>query len=229
VPIFVQNDTVFSYTYCANITESITIKPLCKSEILRLLRKLDKKGEAVSENQTESAVNSWIKLGAALKRRTCEPFSHVSFVIYFLVAVIIIGGIGIWIELYAYLLPPSSPATPTVPLAPLRSAIVTFFPALTASACLQLIWAENEHKFLRSFGVLFLTLMTMAALIISPHAMGNGSALTVGILASLAALWAWWIANAEQKDFLDIDNDAPLGGKTTNAKLSGDLDGFKVV
>ena len=180
------------------------------------------------DNHTESAVNSWIKLGNALKRRTLEPFAHVSFVIYFIVAVVIIGGIGVWMELYAFFLPSAQPIASSEPLVPLRSAVVTFFPALTASACLQLIWAENDHKFLRSFGVLFLTLMTTIALLISPHAMGNSSALTVGIIASMGSLWMWWIANAKQNDFLDIDSDAPLGGKATDTELMGNLDGFNV-
>jgi len=181
----------------------------------------------VTEDHVKRQGSSWVELARELKKRTIEPLAHVSFVIYFVVAVIVIGGIGFWIELYAYLLFATPPAGQADPVSALRTAIITFFPALTGSACLQLVWAESHQKSLRAFGILFLCLMTVMALAISTNAVGNRSALVVGFVASIAALWTWWIANARQKDLLDIDPDAPLGGKQ-DASLSGDLDGFSI-
>jgi hypothetical protein len=146
---------------------------------------------------------------------------------YFLCAVILLGGIGFWIELYAFLIYDASPTAKIEQISSLRTSVITFFPALAGSACLQLIWAENHQKSLRSFGVLFLCTMVLTALAISPSAVGNRSALIVGFFSSLAALWTWWIANARQNDLLDINPDAPLGGNE-DAELEGNLDGFRV-
>lgn len=187
----------------------------------------EKKGVHVPENITKHHNSSWIELGRELKKRTLEPFSHASFVIYFVVAVIAIGGVGFWIELYSYLLHVTQTPEQTDPLASLRTAVITFFPALAGSACLQLVWAENHQKSLRAFGVLFLCLMTVIALAISPSVVGNRWALILGSISSIASLWTWWIANAKQQDLLDIDPEAPLGGDK-DAKLAGDLSGFTV-
>lgn len=181
----------------------------------------------MTEDHVKRQENSWIGLGRELKKRTFEPFSHASFVIYFVVAVILIGGVGFWIELYAYLLHARPPIEQADPLSALRTTVITFFPALAGSACLQLVWAENHQKSLRAFGVLFLCVMTVMALAISPNAVGNRSALILGFISSVAALWTWWIANAKQEDLLDIDPDAPLGGDE-DATLSGDLGGFTI-
>lgn len=184
-------------------------------------------GVHVSEDKVKRQNSSWIDLGRELKKRTFEPLSHASFVIYFVVAVIAIGGVGFWIELYAYFLHVTPLSEQTDPLAALRTAVITFFPALAGSACLQLVWAESHQKSLRAFGVLFLCLMTVIALAISPSVVGDRWALILGFISSIASLWTWWIANAKQQDLLDINPEAPLGGDK-DAKLSGDLSGFTV-
>lgn len=169
--------------------------------------------------------SSWIELGRELLKRTTEPLAHVSFVIYFFVAVIVFGGIGFWVELYAFLIYNVSPTVQIAQVTSLRTAVITFFPALTGPACLQLILAESHQKSLRAFGAFFLFAITLIALGISPEAVGNRSALVVGFFSSMAALWTWWIANAKQKDLLDVNPDAPLGGDK-DAALAGNLDGF---
>lgn len=185
-------------------------------------------GAHVADDHVKRQDNSWVLLWRELKKRTVEPFSHVSFVIYFLIAVIAIGGIGFWIELFDYAIYTTPHTEQADPLSSLRTAVITFFPALAGSACLQLVWAENHQKSLRAFGALFLCLMVIIALAISPNAVSNFSALAWGFISSIAALWTWWIANAYQTDLRDdIDPDASLGGDK-DAKLSGDLSGFTV-
>lgn len=177
----------------------------------------------------EHSNNSWAELGRELRSRSIDPLSHVSFVIYFFVAVVIVGGIGFWIELYGYAFSVIGDGVQLDPVTGVRTAVVTFFPALTGSACLQLIWAESNLKSLRAFGVFFLAITTVVALLIaSTKAVGNTGALAVGCLFTLASFWAWWIANAKQRDLLDINADAPLGGDTTDGSLPGDLNGFTV-
>lgn len=55
---------------------------------------------------SDKALSSWVTLWRELKKRTVEPFWHASFVMYFLVAVavVLVGGAGVWFEMHTYVL-----------------------------------------------------------------------------------------------------------------------------
>lgn len=101
----------------------------------------------------EEKFTSWKRLGRELKRRSVDPLGHVSFVSYFIVAVLIVGGAGIWTELRNYLIFVPTIELPNASLASLRTSAITFFPALAGSSCMQLIWAEDQERSLRAFAV----------------------------------------------------------------------------
>lgn len=174
----------------------------------------------------EGKFTSWRRLGRELRKRSSDPVGHFSFVSYFFVAVVIFGGAGIWTELRAYLNFVPTIDQPCPSLASLRTAVITFFPALAGSSCMQLIWAEDHERSLRAFAVAVLTALIVAIFFITPESVSDGAALAGGAVASILALWSWWIANAKQKDLLDPD--AATGGKATGGELPGDLDKFKV-
>jgi len=175
----------------------------------------------------EGKSGSWARLGRELKKRTVDPFGHFSFVGYFLVAVVIFGGAGIWIELRSYIFFVASDSVSYPSLASLRTAVATFFFALAGSSCMQLILAEDRERFLRAFAMVLLALLTMLIIFfVTPIGVTDLAALAVGTGACVVALWLWWIANAKQKDLLDPD--APTGGYVTSGVLPGNLDGFKV-
>lgn len=172
----------------------------------------------------ERAASSWATLFRELRKRTVEPVFHASFVMYFCVAVVLVGGSGIWFEMHSYLFYTPTPEQPLPSSSALRIAVITFFPALAGSSCMQLIWAEDLHKSLRAFSITALALLTGVVFTIAPSAVSNSAALSTGVVASIIALWTWWIANAKQRDFLDID--AATGKKDTDGDLLGNLDGF---
>lgn len=87
--------------------------------------------------------NSWVLLGRELLRRSRSPLQHFSFVAYFLVAVVGLGGIGIWLELEAM---SRVPQTTLNPLVSVRTALISFFPALAGTSCMQLIWSDESKK-----------------------------------------------------------------------------------
>ena len=180
----------------------------------------------MSANLIEGKYASWRRLRRELGRRSLEPCGHVSFVFYFFVAVVTFGGAGIWTELRAYLNFVPTPNQPDPSLASLRTAVITFFPALAGSSCMQLIWAEDHERSLRAFAVVILTVLLLAIFFLTPEGVSNGLAITGGLVASIIALWSWWIANAKQKDLLDLD--APTGGKAIGGELAGNLDDFTV-
>lgn len=182
----------------------------------------------MSATESEHRSASWAILGRELKRRTVQPAGHVSFALYFFVAVILLGGAGIWLELYSFMSHVATPDKPTASAAALRTAVITFFPALAGTSCMQLIWENDDFRSLRAFATSALVVLFLAALAIAPSTISTSAALWVGCLASCVAFWTWWIANAEQRGLLDLDPDAPMGKKDPNADLAGDLDGFTV-
>lgn len=174
----------------------------------------------------QESITSWVTLFRELRKRTVEPASHASYVMYFCVAVVLVGGSGVWLEMHSYLFFAPTPEQPIPSTSALRIAVITFFPALAGSSCMQLIWAENQHKSLRAFAITALALLTGVVIAIAPSVVSNSAALWTGVAASIVALWTWWIANAKQQDLLDID--AATGKKDTGGELPGNLDEFKV-
>lgn len=181
----------------------------------------------MSGNTTNNLSTSWKLLWDELWNRTKEPAAHASFVMYFLIAVVVIGAGGVWIELYSLLFLADTDCPSSSSVSGLRTAIITFFPALAGTACMQLVWAEDKNKSLRSFAVTALVLITILAIGISPSVIGSMTVFIFGLLASLLALWLWWIANSKDPDLLDPNLEAPLG-KDPRSELSGDLTGFTV-
>ncbi|WP_141441580.1 hypothetical protein [Delftia acidovorans] len=150
-----------------------------------------------------------------------------SFTLYFLVAVILLGGTGVWFELHAYLTYVPTPENPSVSAAALRTAVLTFFPALAGTSCMQLIWDTGEFRSLRAFATSVLVILGVAAAAVAPAHISATVALSIGCIASGIAFWMWWIANAEQTGLQDINTDAPMG-KDPNTEPAGDLNGFTV-
>ncbi len=93
----------------------------------------------------------WRYLGHEIWRRTWGPFSNVPFVFYVVLAILCLGGLGIWVELVKTALD-----SPPKNFDGVLTALSTFFPALIGSASLQLILAStgNSDKVLVSFALL---------------------------------------------------------------------------
>jgi len=180
-------------------------------------------------NEFSSQYESWVTLWNELVKRTKNPTRHVSFVIYFLVAVVIFGGIGVWTEIRSYFVFVPTDKNPSVTLESIRTAIITFFPALAGSACMQLIWAENKDKSLRAFAFFIVTILVLVIFLTAPASVSDPIAITAGTVASAVALWTWWIANANNKELLDqINPDAATGPEDLTGDLPGDLNDFTV-
>jgi hypothetical protein len=91
---------------------------------------------------------------------------------------------------------------------------------------MQIVLAD-QTKSMRATAVCLLTGLVAVALWVFPANISDGSAVSVGVIGSLLALWTWWIANALQPDFRDNDIDAPVGRTDPTTDLPGSLDGFE--
>ncbi|HEV7270006.1 hypothetical protein [Pseudoxanthomonas sp.] len=184
--------------------------------------------------ETTATPSEWklfFDIGEEMVKRTKIPLRHPSFVIFFSLAVVGLGGLGIWLELYSALVPvnhaeDAKGALEELSTNTLRTAFITFFPAVAGTSAMQLIWAESSKHF-RSVAALLLFCFLVTALLIFPSRVSNTCAISLGVLMSLLSLWVWWIANAKQEDLLDkIDLDAPVGGGNPRARLNGDTTGW---
>lgn len=151
------------------------------------------------------------------------PARHPSFVFFFFVAIVIVGPVGVWFELYGYAI--------KIPLnaGPLRSSFTSFVPAFLAATCMQLIWAEDQRKSLRAFSILIFAICTAGLLLCNSSHVVDERAVQIGFVLVTLAMWMWWIANANQKEFMDDKNQFftnPIGGDNIDAPLRGNLDGF---
>jgi hypothetical protein len=166
--------------------------------------------------------NGFKHLLRELAERTRAPIGHVTFWVYLVLGVILFGGLGVWLEWisYSYAVPkPSSDA--------LRTALITFFQALVGSTSIQLVFAEN-NKPMRAFAILCLVIFLVPAIWLTlDRSVGPGPAFLLAGIASVAAVWIWWIAHAFEPVFRDqLNVTAPVGGET-NVTPPGDLTGFK--
>jgi len=179
-----------------------------------------------TDSSKRSAV--YLEIWNELKDRSVSPWTHPSFLFYFIVSVVGFGGLGIWLELYVAIYPERW-SYPSEESDALRTAIVTFFPVVAGTAATQLLWAEKDakQKHLRSTAFALLTLFLALALWIYPQRISNTSAICVSAIASIGALWMWVVANAKQVDLLDeIDPSDSVGG-SVGTPLPGSTHGFK--
>lgn len=177
-------------------------------------------------NKTEKMLNRgyWSAFARLLWQRTSLPIHHPSYVIFFFVAILIIGPAGVWIEIYNYY------TSPITNLSALKSSFMSFIPAFVTATCLQSIWAEGKSKAFRSFCILILVICTLCLLLSTSGALSKVSTLVYASISTTAALWMWWIVNANQVDYLDDDEDVslnPTGSDDMSMELQGDLSQYQ--
>lgn len=190
-------------------------------------------GAAPSEDKWSQYRWLWRELW----KRTWGPWSRFTFVSYFFVAMVFVGPLSVWVEIYGLVFPPlPSPSTlalgpPDVPaasLAALRTALLTYFPAVAATTAMQLVWAEGKE--MRSAAVLLLAVIVATTACIYPERVRDTWAIGLSAFLTILALWLWWVANADNAGLMrgDIKPIDALGGPLEDTRhLAGGLDGFE--
>lgn len=162
--------------------------------------------------------SNWTLLGKDLWDRFFVPWKHPSFLWYFLGGVVLFGGLGVWFELID-LFGQHSPN----PDAPLRTALLSTFPAILGPACMQIMWSDAA-KYLKTFATAVLIGGIALAIVYARPIVADATAVHAYSWLTAASMLVWWLANAYQKEFHDID--APTGGNP-DRQLPGDLSGLK--
>jgi membrane protease YdiL (CAAX protease family) len=168
-------------------------------------------------------VNSFGPLGAELKRRFLAPVGQVSFWVFFLLGVVFFSASGVWVELGKYGLDEKGN------LDGVRTAIYTFFPALACTATMQIIFSEDDKKYMRSLGYAagLLLILIGIGLLAFDRLFSPTESIVLGTFASIIAILTWWIANGYEQMFYDnLKGDESTGGDP-GAPLKGSTSGLK--
>ena len=164
----------------------------------------------------------WVALIVELWKRLWEPLKQPSFVMYFLLA-LILGAMGVWAALVEGVIAKWQDDTQEV----FFRALVTFFPAIGSLACVHVIIVEDSKKFLRSlFSLLLIVLLSLAILsgLTYPQNAPLGFRLTA-IGTGLAVL-SLWLSNSNQEPFKETTEPANSIGGTVENEPAGNTEGF---
>ncbi|TCD01226.1 hypothetical protein [Pedobacter psychroterrae] len=160
--------------------------------------------------------SSWTYLIAALFKRFYEGFRNIDFIIYFLVVILIVGGLGISPIAYKiYYKGENNPEN----ILELAKALSTYFITIIATSSADLILNKlPNHKEARSLRMPALTFLILGgiAIFLVQYDLLPDYSLEIAFYATISALFLWWITNSVDKKYKledkDDDSAAPIGG-----------------
>ena len=174
----------------------------------------------------EETMGHWGYLGQELWRRAVQPVHSVPFVTYFLLAIIGLGCLGIWVELFELRTADSLPVSNG-----LLTALVTFYPAMIGSTSLRWIFHSTGegNKILVSIGLFACVACFLSILyIIGSSQSAVFEKYLVALVASIIAIVLWWLANGDDDAFeQSVPSDTATGGHP-DRQLKGGTKNFKV-
>lgn len=166
--------------------------------------------------------NGFVWMGRELRRRLAEPTRHFSFWGFLVFGVIVFGGFGFWFECAKhYFLPADNSHA-------IRTALVTFAPAVAGFASLQMIADKNAKQQWQLLGGLFIAILALiAGWLTFDHSMREWLGFTYAGCFAVLSIFIWWVSNADELYLQDeTDPGAPVGGDP-EAPPAGDVSNFK--
>ena len=176
-------------------------------------------------------IGDYTYLRAELIRRTLQPWRHFAFLGYFLGAIVVLGGLGIWLEILIWtevlkFRPPVGEGN----VGRVFAAMVTYYPAIVGASAfhLTLVGAEKSDKIIITFAWLVFSILLVSSFLVRLlHDMQLEWRMVIALFSICVSLWFWTIANADNVAFKSTPTDAASGGATSR-KLKGDLRDFEV-
>jgi hypothetical protein len=139
----------------------------------------------------KEGISKWKNLRDFISRRTLRPFSHPEFIGYFILVIIMIGGIGVW----SNLLIEDSPVS-------ISKNLNAYSLAIISAGSIELIFTNNKvlKKTLTIISIGVLVVYIGLYFILTDD---NLIMLSLSTLLSIFALYIWWIANAENTNLTE--------------------------
>ena len=171
----------------------------------------------------------WQELYGVLKGRFLRPWKHPTFVMYFFLIIVFVGGFGLLVPIV------SCYAVGSLKEAELHKTMViaayTYFIAIAATAAVDLILSYRHRKYLLMFFAFVSVVVFFCAVLAAIHsARGNLLCATVpAVIGYVLSLFLWWVGNADNANLLDepLQPTAPTGGDAKRS-LSGTVNGYEV-
>lgn len=160
----------------------------------------------------------WRIFGKQLKTCIIQPVRYPSFIFYFIVIIIMAGGLGAWLLIFQII--------PSESELDIPRALTTYAVAILAASLVSIILSKKDEHALLLFALFicvicgFLSLGTFTA-------SKSQDAQIYGIIVTVLSLFLWWVANAENPDLTGLNPNVATGGDPKSQKLSGDLSGLQ--
>ena len=164
-----------------------------------------------------------VYLRREFSRRTAEVWKRFPFVAFVLVAIVGLGGVGIWAELVKMSLSEDPGRLDGV-----FTAVAAFYPAVVGSASFQLLLIATERmdRNITAFGVLILTFTIAATVLLSVYyAHYPVTCLIAAVFLAFFSIWLWVVTNVGDPIFQPVSVDAATGGSPSRDP-KGDLSAF---
>ncbi len=168
-------------------------------------------------------MNSNKLLWESLAERWKNPKGNSTFSIYFWIAVVGVGGAGVWAEIF----PPLVKGTWDWNPKGVASGLYTFFPAVAVTSAFELILPDKQLRSVRAFGVAALVIALGWLFLCANIANACTAVISAGI-GAIASLLLWRVANGLNpilQDFATPEAQNPVGGHDTSMPAGSD-DGF---
>lgn len=181
--------------------------------------------ESDATNTDNLGGDEFADLRRQLRERTAGLHKRFSYVVYVLVSIVVLGGLGIWTELVKLALSGVPGRTDGI-----FTAATTFYPAVVASATFQLllIATGNHDRVMTAFGVLVMVssfaLAVLSTVFRSQYPM---LCLAAAVLLVVFSVWIWIVANSDNPIYKPVTVDAAAGGNPSR-EPQGNLSDFTV-
>ena len=167
--------------------------------------------------------NGFSFLKSEIPRRLKRPFKSFKFWTYLILALLVVGGLPVFIEIYNYIFKSVWDGEA------FKLAVFSFFAATVGGSSLRMV-LDDDNSSIRMLGILGL----VACFFITLIALDNISGITGGIsflicvALMLGSVFWWWLVNGDDPIFDEqITVQAATGGEDISRPLSGSLDGFE--
>ena len=160
-----------------------------------------------------------------LRHRWNNPKGNTTFHFYFWIAVVGVGGAGVWAEF----IPPLVRGTWDWNWKGLAAGLYTFFPAIAVASAFDLILPDKQLRSVRAFGAGVL-LFALSWLFLCANIPEPCISILAGIVGAIASLAVWRIANGLNpalQDFESATAETSVGGKDNNMPAGSD-DGYNL-
>jgi hypothetical protein len=153
----------------------------------------------------KTGTDSLSRLWGDITLRLRGPARSVTFYSHLIISVIVGGGLGVWHYLHAV-----SFGEEIFKASILSTALFTYFPSIVAAAYLET--AQEKQPYWRAFGQLFAFVFLI--LFISCVSSTGRTQLAVSALATILAVFTWWIVNGQKDYFSDIAPESSVNNPT---------------